>query len=110
MNSNLLTKPEPIVETPIGFDIRDHLAVDRTVLANERTLLAYVRTALGFVVLGLTFLHFFEESGSRITAWTLLGVGGVVLLTGVIRFVRMKRELVFECVQNRTVSELEGKQ
>jgi len=105
MSNNLLKKTEPIVATPLRLGVRDHLAVDRTVLANERTLLAYVRTALGFVVLGLTVLHFLDELGSRIIAWNLLGVGGLVFIFGMIRFARMRRELGIDSVQNRIAPE-----
>ncbi|MGL4911655.1 MAG: DUF202 domain-containing protein [Romboutsia sp.] len=34
--------------------LRDHLAVDRTLLANERTYLSYLRTVVSFIVAGLT--------------------------------------------------------
>ena len=39
--------------------LRDHLAVDRTILANERTLLSYVRTAIMLLVTGVTLIKFF---------------------------------------------------
>ncbi len=105
MSNNLLTKTRPIAETPTSLGVRDHLAVDRTILANERTLLAYVRTALGFVVLGLTFLHFLDELGSRVTAWGFLGIGGLVFVFGILRFTRMKRDLDIDSVRNRITTD-----
>ena len=34
--------------------LRDHLALDRTLLANERTYLSYLRTVVSFIVAGIT--------------------------------------------------------
>jgi putative membrane protein len=57
--------------------LRDHLALDRTVLANERTLLAYVRTALALLAGGGTLLRFFQ--GDHL----IEALGALLLLLGV---------------------------
>jgi putative membrane protein len=77
--------------------IRDHLAVDRTVLANERTLLAYVRTSLGLLAVGLGILHF----SSSVWVEVLLGWTFVVLAVanfgfGLFRFERMRNRITAE--------------
>lgn len=41
-------------ENPEELILRDHLAIDRTVLANERTYLSYMRTVVSFLVAALT--------------------------------------------------------
>ena len=38
--------------------LRDHLAIDRTMLATENTFLSYIRTSLTMLVLGVTLIHF----------------------------------------------------
>lgn len=73
--------------------LRDHLAVDRTVLANERTYLAYIRTALAFVVIGATFLHFLHEVLLQTVGYAFAGLGGVVFVLGTLRFFRMRKKL-----------------
>jgi putative membrane protein len=83
-------------ETDRGIDrsaaVRDHLA-------NERTLLAWQRTALALVGLGFVVDRFaFEGSSDRALAGTLVGLGmivagGLAALVGVMRFVRVEREI-----------------
>ncbi|MEG1004167.1 DUF202 domain-containing protein [Clostridium sp.] len=41
-------------ENKEDMNLRDHLAVDRTVLASERTYLSYMRTVISFIVAALT--------------------------------------------------------
>lgn len=105
MSNSLLTNVRPVEAAPASLGIRDHLAVDRTVLANERTLLAYIRTAIGFFVLGLTFLHFLDEAASHITTWIFLSVGGIVFVIGLLRFARMKCQLGKSSVQQRIATD-----
>ena len=73
--------------------LRDWLAADRTALANERTLLAYVRTALTLGVAGGSVVHFLEGPVVDALGWTLIGAGAIALAIGVMRFVRMQRQL-----------------
>lgn len=75
--------------------LRDYLALDRTVLANERTLLAYVRTFLGFLATGAGIVKLFTEPLAQAAGYTLMAVSPVVLVIGVSRFVRMRRQLRF---------------
>ena len=75
-------------------DTRDTLALERTRLANERTFLAYVRTALSLLAGGAVLLQFFSTRPSyMVAAWLLIASGGVVLLIGLFRFLRVRSHL-----------------
>lgn len=43
------------------LSLRDHLAIDRTILSNERTALAYARTSLAMLIVGGSCIKFFES-------------------------------------------------
>lgn len=74
--------------------LRDQLAIERTVLANERTLLAYLRTALAFAAAGAAILHFYPDSGGLRLAALALVLGGLAFsLVGAWRFVTVRRRL-----------------
>jgi len=70
--------------------LRDHLAIDRTVLANERTLLSYVRTALAFFIAGVGVLHFFPDPMAQLLGWTMVPAGIVTLIIGAYRYNKMR--------------------
>jgi putative membrane protein len=57
--------------------LRDHLALDRTILANERTFLSYVRTTLAVVIVGATLLHLSQD-------YVLDSLGALCILSGII--------------------------
>ena len=73
--------------------LRDHLALDRTVLANERTLLAYWRTALTLVIAGLTFVHFLSGSLLGVIGWLFIPAGLLPAALGWLRYRRLRRLL-----------------
>jgi putative membrane protein len=75
-------------------DLRDQLAVDRTLLANERTLLAYVRTSLALVAAGAGLLQFFDAFGTRIAGWLLIALGAIALPIGVWRYLNVRSDLL----------------
>lgn len=66
--------------------LRDHLALDRTVLANERTFLAYTRTALTLFAVGVTFAHFFQSLWLEILGWMFVPAGVATFFLGWIRY------------------------
>jgi putative membrane protein len=75
--------------------LRDHLALDRTVLANERTVLAYVRTALMLVVSAISLLKLFPENA--LARWTGIGLMPLAVMISVLGFWRyfaLSRSLV----------------
>jgi len=76
------------------MELRDRLALDRTVLANERTLLAYIRTALALLAGGGTLLRFFR--GNRLieaAGALLLAFGALAVVGGIVRFRSVTRRL-----------------
>ncbi|MGB7342599.1 MAG: DUF202 domain-containing protein [Pirellulaceae bacterium] len=71
-----------------------NLALVRTDLANERTLLAYGRTALMVVGTGVSLIKFFDPTLLwHIAGWTLVIVGTLIGVVGVIRFRRLQCSL-----------------
>ena len=74
--------------------VRDKLALERTRLANERTFLAYVRTALSLIAGGAVLLQFFDAyTAVIVSGWSLIVLGGIVLLVGIYRFLHVKSRL-----------------
>ncbi len=72
--------------------LRDKLALDRTMLALERTILAYARTALAFVASGVSVLHFLP-SDVALVGWTLIVAAFATSVFGTWRFVKVRRDL-----------------
>ena len=66
--------------------LRDHLALDRTVLANERTLLAYFRMALASAAVGAGLLQLFTSLWADLVGAALLLGGTAALAVGTVRF------------------------
>lgn len=84
-----MAEPSPGAKSDIP-----NLALIRTDLANERTVLAYGRTALMLVATGVSLLKFLTLTiDTFVLGWFLVAIGFIVGLIGVIRFVRLKRQL-----------------
>jgi putative membrane protein len=82
-------------------DLRDTLALERTRLANERTFLAYVRTALSLLAGGAVLLQFFSTRPSYTAlAWLLIASGGIVMIIGLLRFLRVRSHLNTSSAEN----------
>ena len=75
------------------LDLRDRLALDRTVLANERTILAYIRTALGLLGAGVALLNFVDGPIGRFGGWTLVAAAALAVPLGIWRYLTMRRLL-----------------
>ncbi len=73
--------------------LRDHLAIDRTVLANESTFLAYIRTSLAVTAAGATLIHFFTEFYIQFIGLALIVLGVFILSWGYRRFKKMEQEI-----------------
>ncbi|WP_413432437.1 DUF202 domain-containing protein [Crateriforma spongiae] len=87
-----MVAPEPEKDST---DRRNDLALIRTDLANERTLLAYVRTSLMFAGSGITLIKFFADlPWTRSVAWVLITAGALMLLIGIVRFIRLGRRML----------------
>lgn len=71
--------------------LRDHLAIDRTVLSNESTLLAYVRTSLTVIAAGATLIHFFNEIYIKLFGVICVVAGIIILILGYLRYRKMDK-------------------
>jgi putative membrane protein len=80
--------------------LRDELAIDRTLLANERTMLSYVRGAISLVIAGLTFEHFVDHGALRYLGLSLVPLGVISGLYGLIRSQQMAARI--QVVRNTT--------
>ncbi len=75
------------------FILRDHLAIDRTMLANESTFLAYIRTGLAVAAAGATVIHFGVAEFSEFVGGGLLIAGLVIFFFGVSRYNKIKKKI-----------------
>jgi putative membrane protein len=73
--------------------LRDYLAMERTRLASERTFMAYIRTSLFFLTGGLTLLQFERFAHLDWLGYISLTLSVVLLLSGIIRYIRVNRRL-----------------
>ena len=73
--------------------MRDHLAANRTALANERTFLAYVRTSIALAAGGFGLIKFIKDLTYNLLGWILVGLGIIVLIIGIIRFIKIKKNI-----------------
>ncbi len=71
--------------------LRDHLAIDRTILANERTFLAYIRTTLALFAAGASFVQFFKVQWLEVVGYLLIVSSLVLLAVGIRRFLVSRR-------------------
>ena len=56
-------------------EIRDQMAIQRTIFANERTLMAYLRTALAFAGGGFAAIKLSQHTYLEIMGFILLPIG-----------------------------------
>ncbi len=73
--------------------LRDHLAIDRTLLANERTLLAYLRSSVAMVMAGFTIIHFLREGWFWAIGVACIPVGVLAGVIGILRYRRMNKTI-----------------
>lgn len=73
--------------------LREYLAIERTKLANETTLLAYIRTGLYFLVAGSTLGHLLATEFWRIVGPPLVVVGLIIMVLGIIRYLRLRKAI-----------------
>ena len=72
------------------MELRDYLAIDRTILSNQNTFLAYVRTALTLFVGGLTFVRFFDQRLVEIIGWIFVPLGVATFIVGAVRYNKIR--------------------
>lgn len=73
--------------------LREYLAIERTKLANETTLLAYIRTGLYFLVAGSTLGQIISTDFWQIAGTPLIVIGLLIMMFGVIRYLRLKKAI-----------------
>jgi putative membrane protein len=64
------------------MDLRDKLAVQRTILANQRTLLSFFTASLAIAVTGATLIRFFKGHWAHWMGWALLPCAVIFLMSG----------------------------
>ena len=75
------------------MDLRDELAVTRTVLANQRTLLTFFNASLALLIAGLTLIKFFSDDIFFWFGWAFLPSAVVVLFCGFRNYLNHKRKI-----------------
>ncbi|HKB60739.1 MAG TPA: DUF202 domain-containing protein [Gallionellaceae bacterium] len=73
--------------------LRDHLAIDRTLLANERTLLSYLRSGVALFIAGISIVHFAHQGWFADFGYACLPVGVVTVFFGATRYRRMDKAI-----------------
>ncbi|MBK9120951.1 MAG: DUF202 domain-containing protein [Phycisphaerales bacterium] len=79
------------------LELRDYLAIDRTVLSIDRTMLAYLHAALALVALGASAIKVFDSRVLQGFGWGFLVAGVLTLVFGIAR-VREMRGRIREAV------------
>lgn len=75
------------------LELRDYLAIDRTILANESTFMSYIRTALTFLVVGISFIKFIELQIIEVLGWIFIPLGLYMFIIGLRRYMRIKNQI-----------------
>jgi len=75
------------------MDLRDELAVRRTVLANQRTLLAFFNASLALMITGLTLIKFFSGDFIFWAGWAFIPAGASLLVFGTRNFFIHKQKI-----------------
>lgn len=75
------------------LELRDYLALERTILSNERTLLSYSQHALTLIAAGATTMFAVESFAFFVGGAFLVALGLTIGTFGIVRFFRVKRRL-----------------
>ena len=82
-----------ILKEEIQTDVRQSLALERTVMANERTLMSYLRTALAIAAAGLTIQHFSNSVWLVWVGYALIPAGLVMGISGWLFYRRRRNQI-----------------
>ena len=88
--------------------LRDHLAIDRTLLANERTLMSYLRSGVALFIAGISIIHFSHEGWFSTMGFLCLPCAVITVLFGIVRFRKMDKDISVVRVELRNISEMEN--
>ncbi|MHC2991974.1 hypothetical protein OB13_10380 [Pontibacter sp. HJ8] len=72
-------------------EIRDQMAVQRTIFANERTLMAYLRTALALIGGGFAALKLSRHVYLEVTGFILMVLGVALAVYSFARYLKKQR-------------------
>jgi putative membrane protein len=75
------------------MDLRDELAIQRTILANQRTLLSFFTASLAIAVAGVTLIRFFEGHWAHWAGWALLPCAVILFIYGFKNYFSHKRTI-----------------
>ena len=79
------------IKEELQNDVRQSLALERTVMANERTLMSFLRTMVAISGAGLTMQHFSNSQLVSVIGYSLIPVGLVIGYFGWRSFRNRKR-------------------
>jgi len=85
--------------------LRDHLAIDRTLLANERTFLSYLRSGVALLIAGVSIIHFSHQAWFTAVGIVCIPSGVLTGLFGFRRFRKMDNAIAVVRVELRNISE-----
>jgi putative membrane protein len=88
--------------------LRDHLAIDRTLLANERTLMSYLRSGVALFIAGISIIHFSHEGWFSAMGFFFLPCAVITVLFGIVRYRKMDKDISVVRVELRNISEMEN--
>lgn len=74
-----------------NVEIRDQMAVQRTIFANERTLMAYLRTAIALLAGGIAAIKLSQHKYMGIIGFLLLALGGSLIIYSFYRYFKKQR-------------------
>ena len=81
------------VQEKKNSEIRDQMALERTIFANERTFMAYVRTAIAIVGAGIVAVKFANDMYLKVAGFILLPLGLALGAYGFYRY-RLKQRTI----------------
>ena len=73
------------------MDLRDELAIRRTILANQRTLLSFFTASLAIAVAGVTLIKFFPDHWVHWMGWMFLPFAAILFIYGLENYFSHKR-------------------
>ncbi|MFD2513835.1 YidH family protein [Pontibacter locisalis] len=81
------------VQEKKNAEIRDQMAMQRTIFANERTLMAYLRTSITIIAGGFAAVKFSDDLYLELIGATLLPIGAILAIYSFLRY-RKKQRLI----------------
>lgn len=76
-----------------NVEIRDQMAIQRTIFANERTLMAYLRTSLAFAGGGFAAIKLSQHAYMELMGSTLMTIGLCLAIYSLYRYL-LKQQLI----------------